>query len=92
LELIEGNIFKKDKCAWVKKRVGRQMGLKTPIINSQFGSKSICLLLPIAQYNMIQKKALEETKKRNKPISIPMIVREALKVSFPFMDQKDLFE
>ncbi len=92
LELFEGTVFEKGLCGWVKKPKGRMLPSIMTEINSAIGTKSICLLLPIEQYNVILRKAGEESEKRKKPVSIPMLIREVLQVPFPFMEQKDLFE
>ncbi len=91
LELFEGLIFEKGKCGWVKKQRGRMFS-RLEKIKSHIGTKSVCLTLPIEQYNLILKKANLESEEKKLPISIPMVIREALKNSFPFMEQMEMFK
>ena len=82
----EARIFSKSTCEWVKNTAG-----KKPSSGNRSKKKSVSIVLDINQYEAIQKAAIQDSKKDGKTKTMSMVISEALRKSFPFLMQKDLF-
>ncbi len=87
LDIVNGaKTFSKGNCAWVTNTAGKKSNA-----DSKSKKKSVCLLLDVRQYNAIQKLAIQESKQNGKTRTMSTIIQDALRKSFPFLEQKDMF-
>jgi hypothetical protein len=92
LELAPNSkIFSKETCQWTFKAKGRK-GSSTKKAKTSAKTKAVCLVLDINQYDLIKEKAIQESKRTGKSKSMTMVIRESLRKSFPFLEQKDMFD